>query len=144
MEKEWKFYGSEFNTGFDIEIVRETPDGLELWGQNVCTHPWKEREYAPVFVRKITRKELEAVLEKKRKRKQKEAKRREEEKKQAKRYKEWLKKIAREFPVDPFQGYVVDDYGNFLFPIPRRLAGVDKKTFRRWLEEEYKKDHWID
>lgn len=140
--KEWKFYNNEFNTGYDIEIVRETPEGYELWGQNVSTHPWKERSYPPQFIRKIYRYELDAALRKQEEERKRYREEREEEERKEKAYREWLKEMAKEFPINVTFGMIEDEYGNLLFPIPRSLTGADKETFRRWLEEEYKKGYW--
>ena len=129
-----ELYGKAGDTCF----CRKTEKGWDIYGQNVSTHPWKERSYAPQFIASVSDKDIEAIFVLMAEAKAKgEAEAKIKSDAQADRQ-TWIESLPdsldHETLIDKHQGIITDNIGNYLMSLPQKPVADLRKYFRESFE----------
>jgi len=125
-----ELYGKAGDTCF----AKKTEKGWDIFGQNISTHPWKERSYAPQFIASVSDKDIEAIFVLMAEAKAKgeaEAKIKADAKtdRQA-----WIDSLPDQLDedtlIDKRQGIITDVIGNYLTSLPQKPVADLSKYFR--------------
>jgi len=122
----------------DICYARKREEGWDIYGQNISTHPWKERSYAPQFIASVSDKDIEAILvltvdAKARAEAGAKIKSDAQADRQA-----WIESLPdsldHETLIDKNRGCFTDSYGNYLMSLPQKPVADLRKYFRESFE----------
>ena len=125
-----ELYGKAGDTCYAIK--RE--EGWDIYGQNISTHPWKERSYAPQFIASVSDKDIEVIFVLMAEAKAKgeaeaKAKAKAKTDRQA-----WIESLPdnldHETLIDKRQGIITDGIGNYLMSLPQKPVANLSKYFR--------------
>lgn len=112
-----------FGKKFDTCFAKQTPTGWEIWGQNVSSHTWKNRDYPAHLIASISDEEMAAIrqLEGEEQDRQKNIADQKTLSKQKRA--EWIlslpDKLDQETLIDKNQGIFTDLWGNYLLSLPK-------------------------
>jgi hypothetical protein len=103
----------------DHDIARIDEDGV-VWGRNVSTHPWKNREYHEVRIGQVTAEERTSIMARAKEIEAQAEQRIQAAKKAAAEREAWIKSLPKKVGgYRIMRGEICDEIGNYLCNLPR-------------------------